>query len=249
MDLGLIMQGNVDDMTAPNSRKAPSRKPEYKPSPREIKKVRDERAKRAPRLKVSKSTNGVEIGPDHPDGVTAEALLMEAIGTTDPHFLREFLRQLAEATGSEYNEGRLGFMISVVKGIKPRDQIEAMLALQMAAVHTATMNFSRSLEAAQFLKQRDSAERTFNKLTRTFVSQMDALKRYRSGGTQTVTVQHVNVSEGGQAIVGNVTQRQRDLAANAAQPLVLTQDSTQPMLVIEGEKGVPVAAQRYSKKK
>ena len=35
---------------------------------------------------------------------------------------------------------------------------------------------------------------------------MDALKRYRTGGEQKVTVQHVTVTEGGQAIVGNVTQ-------------------------------------------
>jgi hypothetical protein len=35
--------------------------------------------------------------------------------------------------------------------------------------------------------------------------QMEALKRYRTGGEQKVTVQHVSVSEGGQAIVGNVT--------------------------------------------
>jgi hypothetical protein len=44
----------------------------------------------------------------------------------------------------------------------------------------------------------------FNKLTRTFASQVEALKRYRSGGEQKMTVQHVHVAEGGQAIVGNV---------------------------------------------
>jgi hypothetical protein len=35
---------------------------------------------------------------------------------------------------------------------------------------------------------------------------MEALKRYRTGGEQKVTVQHLSVGEGGQAIVGNVTQ-------------------------------------------
>jgi hypothetical protein len=35
---------------------------------------------------------------------------------------------------------------------------------------------------------------------------MEALKRYRTGGEQKVTVQHVSVNEGGQAIVGNVNQ-------------------------------------------
>ena len=44
-----------------------------------------------------------------------------------------------------------------------------------------------------------------NKLTRTFAAQMSALKEYRSKGEQKMTVQHVHVAEGGQAIVGNVS--------------------------------------------
>jgi hypothetical protein len=36
-------------------------------------------------------------------------------------------------------------------------------------------------------------------------AQVEALKRYRSGGEQKMTVQHVHVAEGGQAIVGNVS--------------------------------------------
>ena len=31
-----------------------------------------------------------------------------------------------------------GFMLSIVKGIKPRDELETMLAAQIAAVHMAT---------------------------------------------------------------------------------------------------------------
>ena len=45
----------------------------------------------------------------------------------------------------------------------------------------------------------------FNKLTRTLAAQMSALKEYRSKGEQKLTVQHVRVAEGGQAIVGNVS--------------------------------------------
>jgi hypothetical protein len=54
------------------------------------------------------------------------------------------------------------------------------------------------------IPQQDSAEKAFNKLTRTFAAQMSALKEYRSKGEQKMTVQHVHVAEGGQAIVGNV---------------------------------------------
>ena len=55
------------------------------------------------------------------------------------------------------------------------------------------------------IPQQDSAERAFNKLARTFATQMEALKRYRSTGEQKVTVQHVTVNDGGQAVVGTVT--------------------------------------------
>jgi hypothetical protein len=82
--------------------------------------------------------------------------------------------------------------------------VEAMLAAQMAAVHMATMTFARRLAHVDNIPQQDSAERAFNKLARTFTTQMDALKRYRTGGQQKVTVEHVTVNQGGQAIVGNV---------------------------------------------
>jgi hypothetical protein len=80
---------------------------------------------------------------------------------------------------------------------------------------------------------------------------MEALKRYRTGGEQTVTVQHVNVSEGGQAIVGNVTQGQRDMAPNgaAAPGLALSHDKTPPMPIIESKEAVPARAPRNAKKK
>ena len=76
------------------------------------------------------------------------------------------------------------FMLAVVKGIEPEDEVESMLAAQMAAVHMATMKFARRLNHVENLSQQDSAERTFNKLARTFTTQVEALKRYRTGGQQ-----------------------------------------------------------------
>ena len=100
-------------------------------------------------------------------------------------------------------------MLAIVKGIEPRDQVEAMLAAQMAAVHNATMTFARRLNHVDTIPQQDSAERTFNRLCRTFAAQVEALKRYRSRGEQIVRVERVTVNEGGQAIVGNVTNGER----------------------------------------
>ena len=45
-----------------------------------------------------------------------------------------------------------------VKGIEPRDQIEAMMAAQMAAVHMASMTFARRLAHVENIPQQDSAQ-------------------------------------------------------------------------------------------
>ena len=131
---------------------------------------------------------------------------MEALGTTELDFLNGLLKQLANtgSQGKSVDESGLNFMLAVVKGIEPEDQVESMLAAQMAAVHMATMTFARRLAHVETLPQQDSAERAFNKLARTFAAQVEALKRYRTGGEQKVTVEHVHVHRGGQAIVGNV---------------------------------------------
>ena len=129
----------------------------------------------------------------------------------------------------------INFLLSVIKGAKPKDQFEAMLAAQMAAINTATMTFTRRLANVETIQQQDSAERALNKLARTFAMQMEALKRYRTGGEQKVTVQHVSVNEGGQAIVGNVNQAASGTAAEkrVATTPALTNARQQAMPIIE----------------
>jgi hypothetical protein len=126
-----------------------------------------------------------------------------------------------------------------------------MLAAEMAAVHMASMTFARCLTHVESVKQQDSAERAFNKLTRTFATQMEALKRYRTGGEQKVTVQHVSVAEGGQAIVGNVTQasRKNGQGKAAAPPPALTNTNVIPMPITdESKERAPVSRRRMSTK-
>jgi hypothetical protein len=132
---------------------------------------------------------------------------MKVIGAPDSDFYLGLVNQLTNvgSVGPKADEFGINFMLSVIKGIEPRDQLEAMLAAQMAAVHMASMTFARRLAHVETIPQQDAAERAFNKLTRTFAAQMSALKEYRSKGEQKMTVQHVHVAEGGQAIVGNVS--------------------------------------------
>ena len=45
-----------------------------------------------------------------------------------------------------------------------------------------------------------------NQFCRTFTAQLDSLNKHRGKGQQKVTVEHVHVNEGGQAVVGNINQ-------------------------------------------
>ena len=176
----------------------------YEPTTREQASISavSARMKPSPRFKVK----GTAIDNDHSDPAIGTVLLMEALGTTDLDFLNGLTKQLVNAgtQGQKLDASALNFMLATIKGIQPRDQVETMLAAQMAAVHNATMTFARRLNHVENIPQQDSAERAFNKLARTFASQVEALKRYRTGGQQKVVVEHVTVNEGGQAIVGNV---------------------------------------------
>lgn len=109
-----------------------------------------------------------------------------------------------------------------------------MLASQMAAIHNATMTAARQLANATGIPAQDSASNIFNKLARTYAAQVEALKKYRSAGEQTIKVQHVVVNEGGQAIVGNVDAggRGRALAKSKDQPHALT---SAPGAALRGE--------------
>lgn len=172
--------------------------------------------------------------------------LVEAFGTEDRDFVNGLAQQLI-FVGARLNLDALSFMIAVIKDIKPNDQIEAMLAAQMAAIHLTMMTFTRRLAQVEHLPHQDSAERALNKLARTFTTQMQALKRYRTGGEQKVTVQHVSVSEGGQAIVGNVTQAAHALEKPTNATPALT-DARQPaMEIIREPERAPVPARRRQK--
>jgi hypothetical protein len=68
------------------------------------------------------------------------------------------------------------------------------------------MTAARRLEKVETIEQQDSASAMFNKCARTFLAQVEALKKYRSTGEQSIKVQHVNVHDGGQAVVSSTLQ-------------------------------------------
>jgi hypothetical protein len=157
-------------------------------------------------VQVKLSPDGFFI--DHPDPELGEALMADALGVADRDAMDGILRQLVRASvsGQKVDAVNLAFMISMIKSIKPRDAVEAMLVAQMVSVHVMAMRCACQLANADDIARQDSAARALGRLARTFPAQIDALNRYRNNGGPAITVQNVSVGDGGNAIVGNVTQ-------------------------------------------
>ena len=96
------------------------------------------------------------------------------------------------------------FMTAMLAEAEPGDALEAMLVVQMTATHVAMTRAARLSADAKTSAMHETFERSMTRLSRTYLAQLDALKRYRAKAQQTVRVEHVNVFGGGQAIVGDV---------------------------------------------
>ncbi|MFN4129305.1 MAG: hypothetical protein ACK4GC_05765 [Paracoccaceae bacterium] len=162
-----------------------------------------------PEMGVQFNEGTVVITYKHEEPDLAAILLMADMATCDPHFFAGITGHVATigAQGRKIDQGASNFLLSVVRGVQPRDELESLLAVQMGAIHSATLMMARRLNHVETIPQQDAAERALNKLARTYAMQMEALKRYRTGGQQKVTVEHVTVNAGGQAIVGAVSTR------------------------------------------
>lgn len=156
-------------------------------------------------------TFGGSASEGHTINVTHGDAVSEIFGTADGDQASALLKHCLQVLrADEAGDARGGtderhFLLSIIRDMAPRDPVERMLAVQMAAIHVATIRAGRWLATCDNLPQCEAHYAGFNKLARTFAAQVEALRKHRTGGKQIVTVQHVNVADGGQAIVGNVS--------------------------------------------
>jgi len=117
------------------------------------------------------------------------------------------MNQIILAQQHNYDAGKVAIdgAIDFYRSFEPKDNLECLLAAQMVATHSMAMHFSaRAMLKDQTFDGIDSNINRATKLMRTYVAQVEALRKYRTGGKQTIQVQHINVNEGGQAVVGNI---------------------------------------------
>src|SRR4051812_30756258 len=96
-------------------------------------------------------------------------------------------------------------MVDALIGIAPRDELEGMIAAQLVACHNASMEcYRRAMIGEQTFEGRRENLSQANKLSRTYSTLLESLNRHRGKGAQKVTVEHVHVHAGGQAVVGTL---------------------------------------------
>jgi hypothetical protein len=155
----------------------------------------------------SRNSASAVIEAKHPSQEKGE--LRSIGGSVSDDFNTILANHVVQALWLTYNEaGRAQLRSAAVAslvGIGPRDELEGMLAGQLIAAHSAAMEcYRRAMLPEQPFEGWREALTQANKLSRTYATLLEALNRHRGKGQQKVTVEHVHVHEGGQAIVGSV---------------------------------------------
>src|ERR1700677_1808528 len=131
-------------------------------------------------------------------------------GSQSDHWNNILANQVVQALwvkNSDKNERdrQLSAAVAALIGIAPKGELEGMMAAQLIAAHNAAMEcYRRAMIGEQTFEGRRENLSQANKLSRTYAALIEALNRHRGKGQQKVTVEHVHVHAGGQAVVGMV---------------------------------------------
>jgi len=164
--------------------------------------------KSKPPLKIKKEADEDGVIELRLQNIKNTSEFIEALCVADVDMANCLSKQLMstqEANGK--SDSDINAAYAMYQGIAPKDSVECLLAAQMVAVHNMSLEMAkRAMTEAQTFEGVNANINRVTKLMRTFTAQVETLKKYRTGGKQTIQVQHVNVNEGGQAVVGNVNK-------------------------------------------
>jgi hypothetical protein len=177
----------------------------------------------------------------------------QATGAADDALQRAMMTQAArsvwlsdgmsEAQASE----AASTVVAAMKGLAPRNELEGLLVTQMVSIHNMAMDCTRrAMLPGQTLEGRDLNLRHAAKLMGLFTRQLEALDKHRGKGQQKITVEHVNVHAGGQAIVGSTVNAPSGAANEPpSSPPALPDRSAESLPLIEGDlAGKPARKQK-----
>jgi hypothetical protein len=209
--------------------------------------------------KTAKETKPSTVVANDPDDLKGR--LKNIGGSRSDHLNNILANQTINAlwlkhSDPETRDKQYSATVAALIGIAPKDELEGMMAAQLIAAHNAAMEcYRRAMLGEQTFEGRRENLAQANKLSRSFATLLEALNRHRGKGQQKVTVEHVHVHSGGQALVGVVEpsgggdrakledQPHAKQVAHAPQPTVWsTDEERQPVPVAsDAERPLPAA--------
>lgn len=134
---------------------------------------------------------------------------ISTIGVVNWQFITEqtlALQKVSAASGDEdHTTGdKITSDLAAIASIAPEYAVESILAVQMVATHRSAMKALRQLNNSECIEQSNSAANRATKLMNIYTRQIEALNKHRGKGQQKMTVEHVPVNDGVQAIIGYV---------------------------------------------
>lgn len=95
--------------------------------------------------------------------------------------------------------------MALMAELNPGDGIEGILVSQMVSVHRMAMEcVAQANDNIRHEGIRDVLVNRSIKLMRLFTQQVEALDKHRRGGAQRMTIEHIHVHPGAQAVVGQI---------------------------------------------
>ena len=158
-------------------------------------------------IEITVDDSNVGLTPCHSAG--GEFQLHDAMGTTSPDFAEyalEALIKVSRVRGDVPVRAReANAALALLDGLKPENELEAMLASQIFACFNLGMDMAARSNDSNRPDLAETYAGISTKMMRTMTATVETLSKLRRGGSQTVRVEHVHVHNGGQAIVGNVS--------------------------------------------
>ena len=157
---------------------------------------------------IEKNNLSVTKREDEQPEVKSEVLLQKAASVfVNEEVFAKVLSLCCSSTGVLQlpEEERLPAMKSMLQtfaAFAPQDDAEGVLVSQYLALFEQGMKQLAGIDQVRFVESKNLYANMATKMFRSANETLDMLMKYRRKGEQRVIVQHVNVEEGGQAIVG-----------------------------------------------
>lgn len=132
-------------------------------------------------------------------------VLKDLTGTQDDEIAMEIFEQAVLAMPKEKSNGyKVKAILQFLADSMPKDATEAKLCLQSTVLYSQGMAHLLRSENCNRVDHCETYLKNAIKLLRLHNETIEALGKYRRGGEQKLIVQYVNVTDGGQAIIGGV---------------------------------------------